>query len=239
MTDGFMDFTVGSGDENIGQTSKRFKGETGRTYRVSFPWLTGLDGDGHPTDDSAPRFTGCERIYKQGLGYVLITDSNRSAVLNYLGATPKQAIATVVVVWPTNKDGELDVESFKAGKGWSVQPWVFDPGKYREIGRSHKRFPLGKHDLSMACSDGQFQKMSFTPEGDNLLRKLLGAKSEALREVGAQILQKAERVAEGIRRDLARELTLDEMREKLGDEVASPTGNHSAKNVDDLLDDVI
>jgi hypothetical protein len=198
-----------------------------------------MDENGHPSDDSAPRCTGSERIYQQGLGYVLITDSNRSAVLNYLGLTPKQAIATVVVVWPTNKDGELDVESFKAGKGWQVQPWVFDPGKYREIGRSHKRFPLGKHDLSMACSDGQFQKMSFTPEGDNLLRKLLGAKSESLREIGAQILQKTQRVAEGLRRDLARELTLDEMREKLGDEISSPTGNHSAKDVDDLLNDVI
>jgi hypothetical protein len=45
-------------------------------------------------------------------------------------------------------------------------------------------------------------------------------------------------MAEGIQGELARTLTLDEVREKLGGEPSSPTGNHAAKDVDALLDGI-
>ena len=236
--DGFNDFSFGSGDDSIGKRSKRFKGETGRTYRVSFVWFTDTDSDGVPTADTNIKFTGCERVYKQGVGYVLIENSNRAAMLSLLGEQPKQQIATVICVWPCDKDGELDLASFKAGKGWKVQPWTFSPDKYRTIGQNHKRFPLTKHDLSMLCSDGQYQKMTFTPEGESLLHKYLNAKNEDLQAVGRKILAEARSVAENIHGELARKFTLDEVREKLGGEPSSPTGNHSDKNVDELLDGI-
>lgn len=236
--DGFNDFSFGSGDDNVGKRSKRFKGETGRTYRVSFVWFTDTDSDGVPTADTNIKFTGCERVYKQGVGYVLIENSNRAAMLSLLGEQPKQQIATVICVWPCDKDGELDLASFKNGKGWKVQPWTFSPDKYRTIGQNHKRFPLTKHDLSMLCSDGQYQKMTFTPEGESLLHKYLNAKNEGLQAVGRKILAEARSVAENIHGELARKYTLDEVREKLGGEPSSPTGNHSDKNVDELLEGI-
>jgi len=237
--DGFIDFSFGSGDESVGKKSKRFKAEGGRSYRISFVWFDQYDDEGNAADGANPKFTGCERVYKQGVGYVLINASNRAAMIDLLKANPKQSVATVICVWPTDKDGELDAASFKAGKGYQIQPWVFSPDKYREIGRNHKRFPLDSHDLSMTCSDTQFQKMTFTPEGDNLLQKLLGAKSKELQAVGAKILEEARGIATGIHRDLARNMTVDDVRDALGEEFASPVGDHAAKNVDDLLDDVL
>jgi len=239
--DGYADFTFGAGDDVVGKKSKRFKAEGGRTYRASFVWFTDTDGDGLPTDSAQIKFTGCEAIYYQGLGYVLVDNSNRAAMLDLLKKQPKQRIATVIVVWPTDKDGDLDAASIKAGKGWTVHPWIFDPGKYQNIGKIHKRFPLTNHDLSMSCPpDGaQFQKLSFTPEGDNILRKYLASSNEALRGVAAKIIKEAAQIAEGIHRDLARPMTVDEVREGLGEDVASPTGNHAAADVDDLLDGVL
>lgn len=239
MSDGFMDFTIGEGDSRIGKKTERFKAESNRTYRASFVWLTNTDDNGLPTDDSSPRFTGCERIYKQGVGYVLVKDSNRSAMIDVLKSQPKQTIATIICVWPTDKDGDLDVGSFKNGKGWQVQPWVFSADKYKEIGRNHKRFPLTKHDLSLACSDAQFQKLTFTPEGENLFAKLVGSDNPKSQEIAKQILADVNRVAEGMQRSLAREMTVDDIREALGETVDSPTGSHSATDVGNMLDDLL
>ena len=239
--DGYADFTFGAGDDVVGKKSKRFKADGGRTYRASFVWFTEYDDDGLPTENAQIKFTGCETIYNPKCGYVLIDNTNRTAMLDLLKKQPKQRIATVIVVWPTDKDGDLDAASIKAGKGWTVHPWVFDPGKYQNIGKIHKRFPLTNHDLSMSCPpDGaQFQKLNFTPEGDSILRKYLASSNEALREVAAKILKEARQITEGIQRDLARPMTVDEVREGLGEDVASPTGNHAAADVDDLLDGVL
>jgi len=239
MSDGFLDFSIGEGDSRIGKKTERFKAESNRTYRASFVWLTNTDSNGNPTADSAPRFTGCERIYKNGVGYVLVKDSNRATMIDLLGSQPKQTIATIICVWPTDKDGDLDVNAFKSGKGWNVSPWIFSADKYKEIGRNHKRFPLTKHDLSMACSDAQFQKLTFTPEGENLFMKLLNSDNAKLQEVGRQILADVNRVAESLQRDLARDMTADQVREALGETVDTPTGNHTSTDVDNLLSDIL
>ena len=98
--------------------------------------------------------------------------------------------------------GEVEVAAFKAGKGWKVRPWVFDPGTYNEIKRVNKRFPLHEHDLSMTCTDGTFPKMTFPPEGtDTLSSKYLSAKNEDLQAVGRKIIAEARRCSEGIYRD--------------------------------------
>ena len=241
-TDGFMDFSFGSGDDELKNKSKRYKPEGGVTDRVTFVWFNDYDGD-LPAEGSQPKFTGCERTkYDQRVGFVLLTPDNKDEVLSLLRVQSQKRVASVICVWPTDKDGELDVSSFKAGKGWKVMPWVFDPGKYNEIKRLNKRFALTAHDLSMTCTDGKFHKMTFTPEGESLLGKYLNAKSEDLQAVGQKIIAEARSVASNIHRDLARVMTLDEIREAIGDDV-SPMGgggeNHAAADVDSLLDDVL
>lgn len=240
MSDGFMDFTFGSGDATVGGgNSKRFKAEKDRTYRTTLVWFTDYKEDGTIGEDANVAFTGCERLYKQGVGYVLINNSNRQAMLELLGGKPKQQIATVICVWPTDRDGELDIHEYKKGKGWKVQPWTFSPDKYHTIGKNNKRFPLIRHDLSLSCTDAQFQKMTFTPEGENLLLKYLNAKDAGLRKAGLDIIAQARQISKGLKRDLARDLSVSEVREKLGEDAPSPTGAHTSENVDALLDDVL
>ena len=59
--------------------------------------------------------------------------------------------------------------------------------------------------------------------------------------MGAKIIAEARSVAQGIHRDLARTMTVDEIREALGEEVAPSGGggSHTDANVDNLLDDVL
>jgi len=241
MTDGFIDFSFGSGDDALATESKRFKPETGRTYRASFVWFNEYDGD-RPAEGAQPRFAGCERTkYKQGLGTILLTPDNKDEILKLTGGESQKRVASVICLWPCDKDGELDVASFKAGKGFKIHPWVFDPGKYNEIKRVNKRFPLNAHDLSMTCTDGTFHKMTFTPEGESLLHKYLSAKSEDLQAAGEKIIKQARAVSGNINNDLARVMTPDQIREHLGEEVSpsSSAGSSTSEDVDNLLDDVL
>lgn len=241
MTDGFIDFSFGSGDDELKNKSKRYKPETGVTDRISFVWFSNYEGD-LPAEDAQPKFTGCERSkFDPRVGFVLLTPENKDEILRILRADSQKRVASVICVWPTDKDGELDVASFKAGKGWKIMPWVFDPGKYNEIKRINKRFALTDHDLSMTCTDGKFHKMTFTPEGESLLGKYLNAKSEDLQSVGAKIVAEARSVAANIHRDLARVMTADEVREALGEDmgVGGSDEDHASADVDSLLDDVL
>jgi hypothetical protein len=255
MSDGFLDFSIGEGDDDVGKRAKRFTAEGGRTYRATFCWYSvpevGQDGkikawhddqawndDGTLTDKAVVRFTGCERVYKEGVGYVLY----KSPAYAQFGE-PRQTVATILLVWPTDKDGDLDASSFAAGKGYAVQPWIFSPDKYTNIKKSHKRFSLLDHDMAMSCpADGaKYQKLTFTPENENLLKKLMSSDKPQFREIVSKIRKDIFAVAESIHREMARDLTIDQIREAMGEEVDSPTGatNHAAKDVEDLLNDVL
>ena len=252
--DGFLDFAIGDNDDVIGKKTKKFTAEDGRSYRVTFAWFSvpkkdgekvigwddhaAIDSSGKMHPDAQIRFTGCERLYKQGVGYFLY----KGPAYAQFGQ-PKQTVATILLVWPTSKDGDLDVASFKAGKGWQVQPWIFSADKYQTIKKSHKRFPLTKHDMALECPVGgaQYQKLTFTPEGESLFQKMLASDKPEHKAVVESILRDVRAVAENIQRDMARDLTIDQIKEALGEAVESPTGSssHASQNVDDLLNDVL
>jgi hypothetical protein len=249
MSDGFLDFSIGDGDDKVGKRAKRFKAEGGRTYRATFGWISvkteggwddaaAFNDDGTINEAAQIRFTGCERVYKEGVGYILY----KGPAYAQFGQ-PKQNVATILVVWPTDKDGDLDASSFAAGKGHVVQPWVFSTDKYHTIVKSHKRFSLLSHDMSMSCppDGGQYQKLTFTPENENLLMKLLSSDKPQYQAVAQQIIKDVRAVAETIHREMAQDLTIDQIREKLGEEVDGPSGssNHASKDVEDLLNDVL
>ena len=245
MSDGFLDFSMDEGDDRIGKRSKRFSGETGRTYRATFAWFStktadGWDDeaawneDGSLSENAVIRYSGAERIYKPGVGYI-IYDGPAYAQFGQA----KMCVATIVLVWPTDKDGELDVGSFKAGKGWQIQPWTFSTDKYNTIKKSNKRFSLLAHDLSINCTDAQYQKMTFTPESENLLQKIMNSDKPEYQALVQKIRSEVAAVAGSIRNDIGRTLTVDQVKEAMGEDVSSPAPSHAAKDVDDLLNDLV
>ena len=231
-------FTFGENDSNIGKKTNRFKGETGRTYLVSFVSFTDYDEGGMPSDSASPAFAAAHRIYKAGVGNVIVDDSNKSAMESLLKKEAKQYVGTVLCVWPTDRQGELDVDQFKAGKGWQVMPWILSATRYPDIARCHKKFPLPKHDLSMTCSDGQYQSFTMVSDPKCCLRMYLDSKNESFQTIGKQIVNEARKVFDKIGREFGRELSLDEVREALGEEINSPTGSTSSADMEAMLDNL-
>jgi len=231
-------FTFGQDDNNISKKVTRFKGETGRTYLVSFVSFTDYGEDGLPAEGANPAFASAHRIYRQGVGHVIVDDANKSAMEALLKKEARHYVGTVLCVWPTDRQGELDVESFKKGKGYKIMPWILSATRYPDLARCHKKFPLPKHDLSMTCSDGQYQSFTMVSDPKCCLRMYLDSKNEGFQKIGANIVAEARKVFDKIGREFGREMTLDEVREALGEEVSSPTNSTSAEQMESMLDDL-
>lgn len=230
MSNGFVDMTFGENDNHVGNKTRRFKGREGEQYRVSFAWYHKKE-DGS-LDLNKPHFIGCNRHYIKGAGFVLDKGPEYAKLA---GGPAKQAVGTVIVVWPTDGSGNLDTEKFKSGQGFQVMPWVFSGKVYRDIRNICSEFGPADHDIKISCEDTQYQKMTFTPARQSIFAQLQN--SEKGSDMHSVILEEVEKISESIAMDMAQDLTLDQIKERLGGTPATPTNVGGAnENVDALLD---
>ena len=253
----FLEFSFGVNDEKIGgKRFDRFKGKEGETYGVSFVWWY-TDAKGQPIFDREklpaemrtlipegcpppPRFVGAKRFFIENVGYVL----DKGPELAKLAGQPSKAtIGTIIVIWPTDRNGQLDVPRFQSGN-YDVKPWVFSRDKYDMLQSRNTEFPLAEHDLQMKCTDSQYQKMDIVPCKESLFRKLM--QSEKSRPVAEGILSMVLEVEAIIRDSIAQDLTVAQVREKMGQSAGASSGSGSGSfspettaAVDAILDDVL
>jgi len=231
-----QEFGFGEGDDKVGAKSKRFKAKEGEKYRVSFVWWPGADKGTPNMDAPTPKFIGCKRLYLQGVGYFM---DKGPEFVKIAGVASKMYVATLICRWPTDQNGALNKGRFQNGD-FQVQPWIMSTDKYRNIEQNHVEFPLGTHDLSLACTDTQYQKITLSPCRLNLFRELcekdpakaapiIEATKEGIREIGDE---------------LAQDLTIEQIRERLnksGGGSGMPAGVSASdnKNFDSMLDDIL
>lgn len=235
---GMQEFGFGDGDSGLGSKSKRFKAKEGEKYRVSFVWWPGSEESKPNMDAVTPKFIGCKRLYIQGVGYFIDKGPEFSKAA---GATSKMYAATLICKWPVDQNGALDKGRFQSGE-FEVMPWVMSIDKYRNIEQNHREFPLGQHDLSLTCTDTQYQKLTLSPCRENLFRKIQEKDASGL---AAKIIE-ATKIAIGqIGNELAQDLTIDQIREKMGRAGATGGGGGAPvtasdnKQFDSLLDDIL
>ena len=225
-------------DNKYASKNNRYKGREGETDRLSFIWFHGTE-EGTPIFDSPPKFMGAMRLYHPDVGYVLDNgpEFNRLSVATG-GKASKQAIATVVISWPTNRDGEIEKSRLAKGE-FSIMPWIFSKDKYKSLKKTHDRFPFGSHDIAVDCSDAQYQKMTFTPERDHLF-KLISAKNP---DMAKRIVDQVLEVIGKLGSSLGQDLTLEEFKERLGrgeDTSNSFEGlNVSETDIGSVMDDIL
>ena len=211
-------FSFGEGDKDIGGQIKPFKADAGRSYRVSFIWWKGLE-DGKPDLDSpAPQFAGANANFIPNVGFII----NKGPEYTKLAGdkAPRMRIASVIAVWPTDKQAQVDKSALQRGE-IDILPWVISGDKFTTLKNINKEFPFGSHDFTLNCTDANFQKMTFTPCRDSLLRALLGnPKAESM---VADMIAKAQLISGGISEHVGREMTVQQIREKL---VGGPGGGH-------------
>jgi hypothetical protein len=133
------------------------------------------------------------------------------------------AIGTVVINWPLDSKGNLDKAALENGDV-EVQPWIFSQDKYDSFKPIHKEFPFGSHDVTVQCTDTQYQKMTFSPCRESLLRKIKDGAPNHFKNIVAKIAA----VAGNIQRDIGREMTLDQIREKMSGGSGGGGGNAAA-----------
>lgn len=227
---GYQEFGVGSGDDHVGRKSNKFKGEQGRVYRVSLAYWPIKDGK-LDLDATSPKFIGAMRNYLQGVGYFMNKGPEYTKIA---GVAPRQAVGTTIVVWPTNNKGELDKARLQ-NREFEPFIWIFSADKYKQIAAVHGEWHLGQCDLKVTCTDTQYQKMTFSPCKDSLLRKLVNDKDLTDRIVEASAALKDE---------IARDMSLDDIRTKMTGGAGS-SGNAAGfaavttENVDDVVDDLL
>ena len=231
-----LEFGFGDNDEKVGVKGKRFKAKEGETSRVSFIWWPGLEEGKPDMDAPTPKFIGCKRLYVAGVGYFM--DKGPEYVRLGGGTASKMYAATLICKWPTDSKGGLDKARFAAGE-FEVMSWIMSTDKYRSIEARHKEFPLSQHDVTLACTDSQYQKIDISPCRESLFRKII-EKDPARAKA---IIDEAISAAKELPRDMAQDLTLDQIREKLGRGGAGPSpggvvSNNSA-DFDGMLEDIL
>ena len=103
----------------------------------------------------------------------------------------------------------------------------------------NKEFHFGEHDVTITCEDTQYQKLAFSPCKDSILAKVR-SKGGSLWE---SIVQQVAQVSATIQGEIGRELTLDQIREKMS---GAPAGGASApaaavatEDIDNLVDNLL
>lgn len=246
MSDMYQSFGFGKNDGGISTRNESFKGEKNGNYRLGFVWWAGMEsgnfspsmmdpGEGQAEDSSTPQFIGAPRHYIQGVGYVI----NKGPEFTRLaGKAPKTMVATIIVNWPLEK-GKATKESLFSRKP-DVMPWIFSMDKYERLKKMHlSGYPMNDWDLMAECEDPQFQKFNFLPAKGNLFKEMLKSSGKDGQELAQYILERVRMIAPNLGRALGMDLTIDQLRERMGGESSSPVGNSSsvagAGQVEDLI----
>jgi hypothetical protein len=245
MSNQFQSFGFGQNDAGIGSRAEKFKGEKGKTYRIGFAWWEGMEGDGDftvaqltaPESDEGsltPKFVGGPRNYIQGVGYIINKGPEYTALA---GQAPKMMVATIVVSWPLGKGGQPTKESLFSGMP-DVMPWIFSQDKYEKLKKMHlSGYPMHDWDVQIDCEDTQYQKFNFLPAKQNIFKEMLKSTNPQGQELAKHIIDRVRALAPNLEREIGQNLTIDQLKEKMGVETAGPVGNVVAgdQEVDNLL----
>jgi hypothetical protein len=162
-------------------------------------------------DISEARLKKVTASFKQGLGFFTWPkglNSDEEKIWRKVGE-PKDYLCTVVVQYPTDREGEVDTEAIP--RGCKFLPWRFTSAIYDVIYKINKGLQEGqssvsKVDLYVSCSDTNYQKLSITQAGPSLYLR-----DEKLKKY---VLERAYPLYSKL--SPFREITTDELREKLG-----------------------
>jgi hypothetical protein len=230
-------FSFGEGDESVGKKSDVFKPEANRTYRMTFAWYP--QKDGKPDFTRPPTFVGNETNFINGCGYVINKGPEYTKIA---GEAARKRLGTVIILWPLDKEGNVD--RAQLASGYEVRPYVISPDKYRQLKNIHKEWPFHLHDMKATCTDTKFQKMTFNPCKESLFGVILG--SEKNKAFADKLIAEVAAEAEKISTHIGREMTIQQIREKLAGGTGGGAGPArdeadavSTANVDSLVDGLL
>lgn len=253
MSSPFQTVTFGKNDDDLKVVSnKSFKFKKGVKTRVALAaWSFDDDGylnlEGTPEIISAPvSWVDTEDVK----GYVV--HHPKDVVTSIVGEEPRWRCATVLVIFPTLPDGDLDMDLLRLGR-WEVVPWAFSNRKYDELKSKHKRYHLGKVDLQIECTNEGFQNLKYETYENNILRMLIDKaradkantetpNNEMTKKVDAMMaeIRRTQGVLQGL---IGKVVDVDDLRKAFGQASSSATSSLSSavsaeatQDVENMLD---
>lgn len=219
----FETIGFGKNDEKVGKGKrKKFKFEEGKKYRITFALWPIIEKDGRDVLDfecGTPSIEFNKTNYIDGVGHVINKGPEYTKVA---GEAPKPRCGTVLISWPLTREGKLDQDAVKQGK-WSVEPYIFSDKKFNLFKDLHVDWNFGECDVKVTCTDTQYQKITIAPLKNNMLRML----QEKSPKVFAEALEEIREVSTQLHWLIGSDMSLDRLREKLGQETDGPTGSSS------------
>lgn len=244
----FQSFGFGQNDTGIASRAQKFKGEKGGSYRLGFALWPGMEESskftaenlepaaGQSEESLTPKFIGGPRHYvTTGEGSFYCLDKGPEFA-KLIGKPPKTGVATVIVVWPL--EGGKPTKASLFGSKPQVLPWVISLDKYERFKKMHQSgYPMWDWDIQAECTDTGFQKFDFLPAKNSLLKEMLKSTSAEGQALAQYVIERARAIAPTLGRELGLDLTVDQLRERLGMSVSSPVGDGGAAagEVDDLI----
>lgn len=150
--------------------------------------------------------------FQEGLGFVLSRlgkDGPEGDEVWKRLPEAKTHFSTLLLVYPTKRDGTLDKERFN--DGWTIKPWRFSPKRYDSIWKVNNTLSLNglsiaNQDLLLECKDDKFQQIE--PQGGG---PAIWLRNEKFKEM---VLAKAVPLYDKL--VPFREMSTDQLRAKLG-----------------------
>jgi len=215
----------GRGDKEVLNNGRleRYKGKENQTDRIALVWFfKNEDGSYQMSENDTPRFAKSSCHYADGLGY--IEPVGEYTVQKY--GAPKIRLGTYLVKYRTDRSGKPQDKG--DGLEWEIMEWQFGPRKFEDLAAIHEEFPLSFHDLKVNCNGEQYQKLTFTAcAGEALWRRNEKVRKEILDAI----------VNHGTIQ-LARQVSIDEIKSKLGEQVEIVSSTDSEDDFDDLMSNI-
>lgn len=220
----------GMGDESLSRRDlEYFKGKNGVTKRLALCWLntdaagkTQVADPTNPDPSITPKFKYSLSHYVQGLGFIEPIDPYTTEKFG----PAKPQIVTFVVVYDTDKAGQVQGAIDSPSKV-TVMPWKLSPDKFNRLKEIHREFNLTCTDLRVSCKEEKFQNMDFF--NCNGLALWLRNK-----DVAKYVLSEVAKYESQIRGP--RKMTIEQIKEKLGEDTGPAPATVSASSFDDLMD---
>lgn len=230
----FAEYEMGVNDDAVGnEAPRKFKVEENKEYVLSFAWWPEGD-DGKPDLSGNPRLIGSPSIFIDKVGKVLYQGPEYQQ-FSKGGEEPRTYLGTVIIQWPLDASGKIDKAKVKAKK-WQVMPFIMSEGKYADIRSQHGRFSLGENDVHVKCPKGgtQYQQMKFQPNPGSVFGKLVDND-----KIWSILKAQIEACIPKVKSEIGREMTIAQIREKLGEDGPQPVDLGDEEDPDAMIDDIL
>lgn len=136
----------------------------------------------------------------------------------------KWRVGAVFCKYSTDRNGNL-----RQHFSYELYPWLFSEQTYTKLKNVNSEFPLATHDIKISCTNDEYQHIDIAP-----CNECIWTAKDKLQK---QVLEEAKPIWDFIKRSIASDLSIEEIKELLGIGVSGAGADPTTKlDLDNVLD---